>query len=292
MPGMIELSNGCFAARIAEAGAELQSLVDLSTRQEHIWCGDPAWWKGSAPVLFPVIGGLKDGGYTWEGRQYMMSSHGFARTSAFTVTRSAEDSAELELCSSAATREMYPFDFSLRVGFSLERAGMAVRYEVRNTGTGPMLFSIGSHPAFVVPFAGGSLENYYLLFEREEQLPRLYFKDGLVVAGKTGDALDNCRVISITRNLFDDGILIFRGPQSTEFSLRNSMNARSVTVATDGVPYLGLWSKPAGAPFVCVEPWHGIPDSTDASGRLEDKEGIRRLEPRGVFSTGYRIEIA
>jgi galactose mutarotase-like enzyme len=244
-------------------------------------------------VLFPVIGGLKDGGYSWGGRQYKLGSHGFARNSRFTVTRAASDAVELALCSSALTREIYPFDFSLCVHFSLERSGMAVRYEVCNAGAAPMLFSIGSHPAFVVPFAGGSLENYYLLFEREESLERLYFKDGLVVAGRTGEAFDNCRVISFSRSLFDDGILIFRGPRSCEFSIRKGLNAHSVTVATDGVPYLGLWSKPNGAPFVCVEPWHGIPDSADASGRLEDKEGMVRLEPHsGIFTTGNRIEIA
>ncbi len=289
---MISLSNGVFSARIAETGAELKSLVDLSSGREHMWSGDPAWWSGTAPVLFPVIGGLQGGAYTWEGRQYKMGSHGFARNSEFLVASASADRASLVLCSSEKTRQIYPFDFSLAVSFSLDRSGIAVLYDVRNTGSGPMLFSIGSHPAFAIPFAGGALENHYVLFEREESMERLYFtKEGLVDAERRGPGLEGSRLLSLTRTMFDEGVMIFRGPQSHYFSIRNSMNAHFVTVATDGVPFLGIWSKPGGAPFLCIEPWHGIPDGTNATGNLVEKEGIMRLAPRESFSTGYRIEV-
>ncbi|MGA2975160.1 MAG: aldose 1-epimerase family protein [Spirochaetia bacterium] len=289
---MITLRGGGWGAKIAETGAELKSLTHLATGQEYIWQGDPAWWNGSAPVLFPVIGGLKGGEYTYEGVRYKLPSHGFARVSEFTASRTGEDFAELVLCSSPKTREGYPFDFTLQVSFALERAGIAVRYDVTNTGPGRMLFSIGSHPAFVVPFAGGALENYYVLFEREERLERWFFKDGMVVAGKTEEVLENSRVLNISRTMFDQGIMIFKSPASREFTIANSMSPRAVTVATDGVPYLGVWSKPGGAPFLCIEPWHGIPDMSDATGNLADKEGILSLEPRATFTTGYRIEIS
>ncbi|HVO39396.1 MAG TPA: aldose 1-epimerase family protein [Spirochaetia bacterium] len=288
---MITLRNGLWGARISETGAELKSLASLSGGQEYIWHGDPAWWNGSAPVLFPVIGGLKGGQYSYEGTTYTLPSHGFARTSEFAVTRSGDDSAELALVSSPKTRESYPFDFSLKVSFQLERSGIAVRYDVANTGGGRMYFSIGSHPAFVVPFAGGALENYYVLFEREENLERWFFKDGMITAGKTEEVLDNCRVLSLSRTCFDQGIMVFKHPESREFTLANSLNTRSVRVLTEGVPYLGVWSKPGGAPFVCIEPWHGIPDMSDTSGNLVEKEGILSLEPRAVFTSGYRVEI-
>jgi len=287
----VTMQNGRWRAVIAELGAELSSLVDLATGQEYMWQANPAWWNGTAPVLFPVIGGLKNGAYSWEGREYKLASHGFARTSEFSAVSSSADCAEFELASSAKTREIYPFEFRLRVGFQLERAGIAVRYEVRNTGRSRMYFSIGSHPAFTLPFAGGSLENYYLLFEREESLERWFFKDGLVVADKTAEVMDSSRVLTISRTLFDSGILIFKGPQSHEFSIAHSMSARSIKVVTEGVPYLGVWSKPNGAPFVCIEPWHGLPDSTNASGNLAEKEGIIPLDPSGAFTTGYRVEI-
>jgi galactose mutarotase-like enzyme len=287
---MISLGNGYWNARIAEKGAELKSLCNAATGQEHVWNGDPAWWNGSAPVLFPVIGGLKGGEYRYEGRSYKLPSHGFARGSEFAVVGSTPESAEFRLVSSDATRAAYPFDFALTVTFTLTRAGIDARYVVKNAGTGPMLFSIGSHPAFVVPFAGGTLENYYILFELEEELERWFFKDGLIVAGKTAEVMENSRVISLNRRCFDDGIMIFKNPRSREFSIANSINSSVVRVITDGVPYLGLWSKP-GAPFVCIEPWHGIPDMSDTSGELTEKEGILTLAPAGEFATGYRVEI-
>ena len=242
-------------------------------------------------MLFPVIGGLKDGLCSFEGRQYKLPSHGFARGSEFSVSRAGADSAELTLSSSPKTRENYPFEFTLKVSFALERAGIAVRCEVTNTGTGRMLFSIGSHPAFNLPFAGGALENYYVLFEKEEELVRWFFKDGMVEAGKTAEVFDNARVISIGRATFDQGIMIFKHPASREFTIANSRNSRAIKVVTDGVPYLGIWSKPMGAPFLCIEPWHGIPDMSDTSGNLAEKEGILTLEARAVFATGYRVEI-
>jgi len=288
---LITIRNGLWGARISKTGAELKSLAALSSGQEYIWNGDPAWWNGSAPVLFPVIGGLKGGEYSYEGKTYKLPSHGFARTSEFAVTRTGEDFAELALASSPKTREGYPFDFSLRVSFQLERSGVSVRYDVANTGTGRMYFSIGSHPAFVVPFAGGALENYYVLFEREENLERWFFKDGMVVAGKTEEVFENSRTISLSRTIFDQGIMIFKHPASREFTIANSRGPRSIKVMTDGVPYLGIWSKPGGAPFICVEPWHGIPDMSDTSGNITDKEGILSLEARASFSTGYRVQI-
>jgi len=287
----VTIANGRYRAAVSETGAELKSLVDLATGQEYMWSGDPAWWNGVAPVLFPVIGGLKDGGFSWEGRQYKMGSHGFARGSQFSVASSTADAVELELASSAKTREVYPFDFRLRVGFTLERNGLAVRYQVTNTGRSRMFFSLGSHPAFRIPFAGGSLENYYLLFECEEELERWFFKDGLVVADKTAPVMDSSRVLTISRRLFDDGILIFKSPRSLAFTIANSMNPRAIRIATEGVPYLGVWSKPGGAPFLCIEPWHGLPDSTAATGSLAEKEGIIPLDASAVFTTGYGVEL-
>ncbi|HYW83410.1 MAG TPA: aldose 1-epimerase family protein, partial [Spirochaetia bacterium] len=188
------------------------------------------------------------------------------------------------------TRESFPFDFSLSISFLLERTGLSVRYRVTNTGSPRMYFSIGSHPAFVLPFAGDTLENYYVLFDREESTGRWFLKDNLILADKTEEVFMNSRVISLSRSLFDDGALIFKHPQSREFSIRNSLSAHAITVVTESAPYLGIWAKP-GAPFLCIEPWHGVADSTNASGNLAEKEGIQYLDSRGTFETGYRIEI-
>ncbi len=288
----VTLGKGRFAARISSLGAELQSLVDTETGTEYIWQADPSWWKASAPVLFPIVGALKDNRYRFDGREYELPPHGFARGSEFSVVAAAGDSSRLELVSGPQTGTKYPFDFGLIVTFTVEGAGISVRYDVRNTGASLMYFSIGSHPAFNLPFAGGALEDYFFEFGSPEKLERHYYTDNLVVAGKTSLIIEDGRRISFTKSLFDEGCLIFKAPASKRFSLRNRLNPRSLTVSTEGSPYLGLWSKPNGAPFVCIEPWHGLPDSTDSSGELSLKEGILSLEPGSGFLSGYRVEIA
>ncbi len=286
------IENAGYSAAISSLGAELKSLKDATTGKEFMWQADPAWWKGTAPVLFPIVGGLKNGKYRYEGVEYELPQHGFARTSEFRQVEAAGDAVEFQLESNADTRLKYPFEFRLRVRFALERCGLAVRYEVTNTGKGPMLFSIGSHPAFNVPIESGSLESHYVLFERSEDAERYFFKDGTYIAGKTAEVFDNSRVISLSRSLFDQGPIIFKGLQSSEFTILCSKGKKSVKLATDGPPpFLAVWSK-SNAPFLCIEPWEGIPDSSEASGELVDKEGIMSLEAGRTYETGYRIEIS
>jgi galactose mutarotase-like enzyme len=202
----------------------------------------------------------------------------------------SERSASLELAANAETRKQYPFEFRLRVTYVLEAAGLAVQYDVANAGADTMYFSIGSHPALRVPFAGGQLENYYLHFSEEENLERHFFDNGLILE-KTAPAFDTRRQIFLRLDLFDRGVLIFKHPASRVVSIRNSRNPRAVAVVTGGAPYLGIWAKPGRCPFLCIEPWYGLPDSPDATGDLTQKEGILRLEAGGTFTSTYRIEI-
>jgi galactose mutarotase-like enzyme len=293
----IDLRGARFTARVEEKGAELKSLASIETGAEHVWPGDPSWWTGSAPILFPVVGGLRDGCYTHAGRRYALPNHGFARRSPFAVRSREDDAVELLLASSDETRAGYPFDFTLAVSFRLRENGLSVRYAVTNTGRDRMLFSIGSHPGFLVPFAGGSLDDHAIRFDQPEPGPRWFLDpaSNCVIAGQTEDALHGGSLLPLTVGLFDRGALVFKAPRSRRFTLLNRLSARSLSVVTEGAPYLGIWTKPGSPgrvpPFVCIEPWHGVPDSTAASGQLEEKEGILRLEPGAVFRTGYDIEI-
>jgi galactose mutarotase-like enzyme len=280
-----------FEARIEEMGAELKSLRDRQSGAEYIWPGDQTWWSGSAPILFPNVGGLKNNKYTHRGAEYSLPQHGFARRSLFTLAASGASGAALELSSGEETRRQYPFDFRLRATFLVQDSGLAVQYEVTNTGSGEMLFSIGSHPALRVPFAGGQLENYYLHFGEEENLERHFFDNGLML-DQTAPAFDTSRQIFLRPDLFERGVLIFKHPASGIISIRNSQNPRSVSVTTGGAPYLGVWAKPGRCPFLCIEPWYGLPDSPGATGELSEKEGILRLEAGGTFTCTYRLEVA
>jgi galactose mutarotase-like enzyme len=287
----VSIARGRLEARIEEAGAELKSLRDRQSGTEYIWGGDQAWWSGSAPVLFPIVGGLKDGRYTHRGAEYSLPQHGFARRSAFRIAASGPASACLELAASEETRRQYPFDFRLRVTFVLEEGGLAVQYDVSNHGAEAMLFSIGSHPAIRLSFAGGQLENYYLHFDQEESVERHFFDNGLILE-QTAPVFDTSRQIFLRPDLFDRGVLILKHPASQLISLRSGHSPRSVTLVTGGAPYLGIWAKPGRCPFLCLEPWYGLPDSPRCSGELAEKEGIMSLEAGATFTCTYRLEVA
>ena len=288
----LELGNHSYRATVFEKGAELAGLSSADGRQ-YVWQGDPAWWSGRAPILFPIVGTLKDGGYTHGGTRYALPGHGFARVSDFTVARRDAASADFRLVSSASTRESYPFDFALTVSFRLKADGLAVTYSVENTGSGTMLFSLGSHPGFNVPFAGGTIDDYYVQFNKPEKDERFFInpKGGLIDPALTEKAFAPGNRIRLSRTVFDRGALVFKHPRSTSFSLKNDLNSHSIAVLTEGAPYLGLWAA-AGAPYVCIEPWHGVNDSTAATGVLSEKEGILALDPGKTFETGYRILVS
>jgi len=283
------LTNAHLNVRIAEMGAEIRSIRERSTGIEYIWKGDPAWWSGSAPILFPIIGGLRNGTYRFQGKTYSMPSHGIVRKKEWALVSSDVTRATFQTGSSDETKPMYPFDFVLKAHYALNENVLSVTYEVANTGTGTMYFSIGSHPAFNMPFAGGHLEHYYYHFSQSESIERHFFGDGMCL-NETAPVFDNSRQIFLTRKLFDRGAVILKHPASREFAIRNSRNSKQVRVCTQGVPYLGLWG-PAGGPFACIEPWLGVPDPEDTDGELATKEGIMPLDGRCTFRTEYRIEI-
>jgi galactose mutarotase-like enzyme len=284
------IRNDSFSATISTAGAELKSLVDCRTDRELLWHADPAWWKGSAPILFPIVGGLRNGSYRYRGREYAMGQHGFARKSEFFLQSKEVDRIEFGLASSPDTLDIYPFTFEFTVRFTLERTGLGVRYAVVNTGFEPMLFSIGSHPAFTMPFDGGNLEHYYLLFDSEENGERVFFHGGCIVAGRKGEIFESSRVIGFSRRMFDAGPIILPTVRSSEVRICKSGSPRYLAIRTGGAPCLGIWSKP-GAPFVCVEPWHGLPDQDDATGELAEKPGILSIEAGEMWIGEWGLEV-
>ncbi len=285
----IKIGTGRYTAEIHEQGAELASIFDTREGTEYIWSGDPSWWSGTAPVLFPNIGGFRGGFYRYKGKIYTIGSHGFARNSAFNMILQSPDHASFELISNERLKEVYPFSFQLIVSFFMDYSGITVSYTVRNIGSPWMYFSIGSHPAFRLPFDGGILEHYYIEFEGREEAQRYFFVDGCISEDQE-PVLSNSRQIFLTRSLFDRGPLIFKDIQSTAISIRKSRSERQIIVEFD-TPYLAVWSKPKGAPFLCIEPWNGIPDPVNFSGSIEEKPGIIRLGYNETFFTKYRIEI-
>ncbi|MYN06740.1 aldose 1-epimerase family protein [Pseudoduganella aquatica] len=282
----VSLANGLLHCVVALRGAELRSLADAGG-EEYLWQRDPAVWEDSAPILFPVVGRLKDGGYRHAGKRYELPIHGFARHCRFAVRETQADSVLLELQSTPATLACYPFAFTLTVRFTLEKNCLRVVYNVHNTGAENMYFSLGSHPGFRLPQDGGA--SWRLLFSESPQQVRQL--DGpLLGAASRPYSLGPGNSLPLSPGLFDDDALIFTQMHARHVALARADGATRLVLDTGGAPDLGIWSRP-GASYICIEPWHGYDDSAAVSGELRDKPGIVELAAGATFSTHYAITV-
>ncbi|MEI5992525.1 aldose 1-epimerase family protein [Candidatus Enterococcus mansonii] len=286
----VQIENDFLIATIAEEGAELISLKSKHNDIEYIWQGDPAFWGRHAPVLFPIVGRLKNDQYTYENQTYQMGQHGFARDSLFEVIEHGSELVSLSLKSSKESKKGYPFDFELILSYALEEDKLAVSYQVENTGKEEMYFSIGGHPAFNVPLEKHlSFDDYYLGFSPQKsriQIPLVgpYADFEHKTLGQTNTSLD------LRHELFKNDAIIFETKGTNSFTIATDESPHSIRLSYTDMPYVGLWS-PYGkdAPFVCIEPWCGIADATNATGNLIDKIGINKLAASTIFKTGYTL---
>ena len=285
----IELSSDNYTAQINLLGAELISFLSLNKGREYIWQRDETWWKRSAPILFPFIGVLKDSSYKYKDQNYKMTKHGFARDCKFNVLNKDKSSAILELIQNEHTKSMYPFKYELNVIFTLNENTLNVRYEVKNNDEKELPFSIGSHPAFNLFLKDEEIkhEDYSITFEEAENSYSLLEND-LVNLEKSYTTNIKGDSVILTKNTFDNDALIFSNVKSTNVVLECKKINHKVKMAFDKTSFFGVWS-PKEAPFVCLEPWSGIPDTINHNGELENKSGVILLKPCEKFSTGYTL---
>lgn len=285
------LHNQSLQAVIRSQGAELISLVNRHTNTEHLWQADPDVWPWHAPNLFPVVGGQANDEILVDGKAYPMKRHGFARTSKFTCIESGPDFAIFELPSSAATKAVYPYDFLFSITYQLNGPSLNVTYRVKNEGKNTLFMSVGAHPAFNVPFnEGEAYTDYYLDFEEDEMLEvSLLGTDGLLTGETTRIELTN-RQLQLTPTLFDNDALVLLNLQTRRVTLKSRANNQSIQLDFAYFQYLGLWAKP-GAPFVCIEPWLGVADTSSAPRPFNQKQGIQQVASGKSFAATYSITV-
>ena len=286
-----EIKNEHIKAKIKSFGAELNSLQKIDEDLEYIWQGDSKYWNRHSPILFPIVGRLKNDSYTYQNQKYNMTQHGFARDKEFEVIKNEVDFIEFRLKSDEKTLEIYPFSFELYLSYKLEKNSLIVSYKVINKLDDKMLFSIGAHPAFNWTLKEDEKkENYFLEFENIKETKRYFLNDkGLVYDSVDLKIIDN--KIALNEELFKNDALVFEDLNIKTLTLKNSINENYIKLNFENFPYLGIWSKPTGAPFICIEPWFGVADSFDSSKNLEDKKGIITLLKDEIFSSFYSIEI-
>lgn len=281
---MNTIANRFLTIRATAKGAELCSIKGADGF-EYLWQADPSVWNRHAPVLFPIVGKLRDGRYELNGKTYELSPHGFARDMDFVLTEQSESSMTLQLLPTAETRARYPFEFELRIIYRLTDNCLSIEYAVRNTGSSVMTFSIGAHPGFTLP---GPVDECFLEFSKPETLnTRLLGSKGLL-SEETAPVMKGSKLLPLSKTLFDRDALIFLDFKSDKITLGAKNSPRRLTVEFPGFPQLGIWAKP-GAPFVCIEPWYGTADPEQPYGSIMNKPGILKLPASETFTCTHRI---
>ena len=283
---MHSITNGILNVYVKSHGAELCSLKD-SGGNELLWQADPAVWNRHAPVLFPIVGKLRDGCYTLNGKTYELPPHGFARDMDFALIERSSSDLVYQLLPTAETRKSYPFEFDFRIAYHLTGQTLSIKYSVKNGSKGTMPFSVGAHPAFMLP---GPIDECVLEFGKKETLyARLINSKGLL-SNETVPVLKDSNILPLSKTLFDRDALIFLDMASDRITLSTKNSSRRLTVEFPGFPQLGIWAKP-GAPFVCIEPWYGHADPEQPYGDIMNKPGIRQLPAGVTFTCEHRILI-
>ncbi|WP_207432782.1 aldose 1-epimerase family protein [Sabulibacter ruber] len=287
------LENEYVRVGVKTAGAELCSFLKKDGEREYIWQASPEFWNRHAPVLFPIVGRLPQDQYLHKGQTYSLPQHGFARDKEFELVQEEENRLVYELRSSDETKKIYPFDFALRISYTLQDQTLEVRWQVEHTGQGEMLFSIGAHPAFNVPMQpGGAFEDYYLEFSQPETLARYLLEDGTGLQnGQTEPVLDNMAILPLRYEQYEKDAMVFKAFRSDRVTIKTDQHPHFVQVSFPNFPYLGIWTKRVGAPFLCIEPWCGVAGSTGGPIELSEKEGIQSLGSGETFETAYTITI-
>ncbi|MFW2830502.1 aldose 1-epimerase family protein [Sphingomonas sp. ID0503] len=284
----ITIASAALSATISPLGAELQVLRDPEGR-DLLWSGDPAFWSGRAPVLFPIVGALNGGVYRVDGREYALSQHGFARRRTFALVDRTDTSARFRLEADEGTRAVYPFDFRLDVIHAIEGATLTTIGEVTNEGDESLPCSFGFHPAFAWPLPYGAPRGEHrMVFEREERDPVMAVEGGLLLPPTAPNPV-NDRVLRLDDALFVTDAVVMPTPANRSL-LYGVEGGPQLRIDWPDMPSLAIWSKP-GAGFVCVEPWQGHADPVGFTGEFRDKPGVVEIAPGETRRFGMSVTL-
>ena len=274
-------------------GGELNNLITKKDNVEFLWNGDEKYWKYHSPILFPIVGKVFNNKYRVENAEYELPQHGLARTREFKMIEKDDNHIVFELLWSEDTLKIYPYKFSLRLSYELLENGVKVGYKVKNLDDKEIYFSIGGHPAFMCPLLSEEkFEDYYFEFNQKENVGTMELDtDKGYLTGNTNEFFNNSNIINLNLELFKYDALVFSNLKSNLITLKSNKNSKELTMDFTGFPYLALWTKPTGAPFICIEPWYGHTDYKDFNGELKDKEGIEKLPIDGEFNAEYKLFI-
>ncbi len=285
------LENSTLKIAINSKGAELLSLYNKTTKLEYLWNGNPDFWPKTSPVLFPVVGGLNNGEYSFEGNKYQMGRHGFARDNEYEVEQTDASKIAFTLTSNENTLAQYPFNFAFTVEYGIDENKLYCKYIIKNVGNKEMYFSVGAHPAFNIPLTEGTTYNdWFLEFSTNENCGVYPINTNGLIETEATPFFNNSNHLSLTKELFYKDALVFKELQSNKISIKSCVSTNGLTMQFDELPYFGIWAA-KDANFICLEPWCGLGDTANTTGDITTKEGINKLNAQETFERVWSIEM-
>lgn len=290
---LIKLENDWLQVEVSCDGAELRKVKHKKNNLDYMWSGDEDYWGRVSPVLFPIVGRLKEDQYELNGQIYKMSQHGFLRDVQFKVEDQTATYVSFSYESDGRFTDVYPYEFKAVIHYALEKDSLTVKWEIVNVNKETMYFALGAHPAFKVPLLENeTMEDYRLQFTPAKNKNVVEYEVEHSLIHEKGPAND-VAVIPLSHSLFIKDALIYSNIESIK--LLSNKSAHSVEVLFEEFPFVGVWSKHVEeddtmAPFVCIEPWHGIADMHDTNGNFMNKTGINKLDAGKTFQTEYQIK--
>ncbi len=284
------LENEYLALTISDSGAEMKSLIKKSDNIELLWNADKKYWGRTAPILFPLVGRVRDDHYTEHGLTYEMHQHGFARDSKFEMISKSSTEITFSLRSNSDTHKVYPYDFELQISYRICNNQVDVIWQVINPTDDTIYFSLGGHPAFMCPINSNESQTDYSfkLDSKSDNIICNRFDSGYVTDEPYDISLTD-KKLNITSELFDNDALVIENNQIHQVSLIGPDNQTYLTIESNA-PVFGLWSPPKkDAPFVCIEPWYGRCDSINYNGEWKDREYGNKLLSHDTFKGGFTI---
>lgn len=283
------LENQHLKISLSNHGGELHSIKGKKDNTEFLWSGDEAYWKYHAPILFPIVGKVFNGKYTVDGITYELPQHGLARVRDFEMIEQTKNSISFELKYSEDTLKVYPFKFSLIIKYTLNDINLSIDYIVKNLDNKEMYFSIGAHPAFMCPIENDKFDDYYFEFNEKENASIMQLVGPGYFSKEEKPYLKDENIINLSTDLFKNDALVFKNLKSNKISLKSKTHKKYLEFDFGEFPYLGLWTKDTGAPFVCIEPWFGHADFDGFNEEFKDKAAIQSLMPNKEFHCNYNI---
>lgn len=285
------ISNAYLRVSVEEAGAQLKSIKSFLSGKEYLWQGDEKYWTGRAYNLFPIVGRMTENKFTVDGKEYEMLIHGFIRRNTLTLEDAKMDSMTFLFTSSDITRPQYPFEFEYRVTFSLGGNTLNIMYEVKNKDKKEMVFSVGGHPGFNVPFGAGSFEDYYVEFPKAGKTEQLTMTDACFMTGESVPYPMKNGVLALKHDLFDRDVIILTDTNGVAY-IRGKNTKANIKLTYPDMKYLGVWHKPkTDAPFVCLEPWSALPARDGVIEDLRLKPDYVHLPAGETYRNIYSVQI-